>query len=64
MLYDYLQQASEVSQIIVTTHSPIILDVVDYNKAFIFVVNRNTGKTEVKKVSEAQLEPVRKSLYA
>lgn len=62
MLYDYLQQADEVSQIILTTHSPIILDVVNLEKDTILVVNRTDGKTDVKKVSDVQLEPVRKSL--
>ncbi len=62
MLYDYLQQADEVSQILVTTHSPIILDVVNLEKDTIFVVNRIDGKTDVKKVTDAQLVPVRKSL--
>ena len=62
MLYDYLQQADEVSQILVTTHSPIILDVVSLEKDAIFVVNRIDGKTDVKKVTDAQLVPVRKGL--
>ena len=62
MLYDYLQQADEVSQIILTTHSPIILDVVNLEKDTILVVNRIDGKTDVRKVTDVQLEPVRKSL--
>jgi len=62
MLYDYLKQASEVSQVMVTTHSPIILDVVDVDRDVILVVNRIDGKTDVKRVAEAQLEPVRRSL--
>ena len=62
MLYDYLRQADEVSQIMVTTHSPIILDVVDLENDTILVVNRIDGKTDVRKVTDAQLLPVRKSL--
>lgn len=62
MLYEYLKQTSEVSQIIVTTHSPIILDVVDLQNDIILVVNRIDGKTDVKRVTDAQLDPVRKSL--
>jgi len=62
MLYDYLQQAGEVSQVLVTTHSPILLDVVDCDRDVILVVKRIEGKTDVRKVTEAQLEPVRKSL--
>ena len=62
MLYDYLQQADEVSQIFVTTHSPVILDVVDVEKDIVFVVERIDGKTNVKKVDDSQLKPVRDSL--
>jgi predicted ATPase len=62
MIYDYLQQADEVSQVIVSTHSPILLDVADIEKDCIFMVNRIEGKTDVRKVTEAQLLPVRKSL--
>lgn len=64
MLYEYLQQASEVSQIFVTTHSPIILEVVNFDRDVIMVVNRVDGKTDVKQVEESHLEPVRKSLLS
>jgi len=62
MLYEYLRQASEVSQIFVTTNSPIILDVVDVRNDAIFVVSRANGKTNIHKISDAQLKPVRDSL--
>ncbi len=62
MLYDYLRQASEVSQVILTTHSPIMLDVANVERDAIFVVNRVSGKTSIKQALEEQLEPVRKSL--
>ena len=62
MLYDYLQQASEVSQVLITTHSPIMLDVVNVERDAIFVVNRVEGKTEIKRVGDEQLQPVRQSL--
>jgi len=62
MLYDYLRQTSEVSQIFVTTHSPIILDVVDVRNDAIFVVSRADGKTDIHKMTDAQLQPVRESL--
>ncbi len=64
LLYDYLNQAREVSQILVTTHSPIILDVLDIERDGVFVVNRIEGRTDIKKVTGAQLEPVRKSLLS
>ncbi len=62
MLVDYLRQASEVSQIMLTTHSPIVLDIIDISKDVVFVVNRFDGQTTVKEVKESQLEPVRNSL--
>lgn len=62
MIYDYLKQASEISQVMVTTHSPIILDVVDVDRDDIMVVNRIDGKTDIKKVGETQLEAVCKNL--
>ena len=62
MLYDYLLQASELSQIILTTHSPIILDVINPAKDTIFVVSKTDGKTSVKKMTDELLEPVRKKL--
>ncbi|MDJ0766472.1 MAG: AAA family ATPase [Myxococcota bacterium] len=62
MLYEYLQQASEVSQILITTHSPIILDLLMLERDSVFVVNRVDGKTQIKVVTENQLKPVRESL--
>ena len=62
MVYDYLLQASEVSQILLTTHSPIILDVADVDKVSIAMVDRRDGKTLVRTVSPEQLAPVRQSL--
>ena len=62
MIYDYLKQASELSQVLVTTHSPILLDVVDCARDAIFVVERADGKTVIEKVGDEQLEPVRSSL--
>ncbi len=64
MIYDYLLQASEVSQVIITTHSPIILDVVDAERDHIFVVERRAGQTCVRRVSDKQLEPVRENLLS
>jgi predicted ATPase len=62
MLYDYLRQASEESQVMVTTHSPIILDVADHERDVVLVVDRQDGKTDVGRVSEAKLKPVRQRL--
>ena len=62
MLYDYIRQASEVSQIFLTTHSPIMLDVIDLERDAVFVVERADGKTNLKQAGTSQLEPVRKNL--
>ncbi len=64
MVYQYLAQASEVSQVIITTHSPIILDVADIARDRIFVVERTGGQTAVRRVSDQQLAPVRKKLLS
>jgi len=64
MIYDYLRQTSEVSQVLITTHSPIMLDVVDVEHDAIFVVNRISGKTDIKQVTDEHLEPVRRSLLS
>jgi predicted ATPase len=50
MIYDYLKQASAVSQVILTTHSPIMLDVLNVEEDAVFVVNRKDEKTDVKRV--------------
>ena len=62
LLYDYLNQASEMSQVLFTTHSPLILDVVDIDKVSLFSVDRLRGVTRVGAISDVQLEPVRKRL--
>jgi predicted ATPase len=55
MLYDYMKQASEVSQVIFTTHSPIILDVVDVDTDLLFSVDRTDGVTSVRQLTDEQL---------
>ncbi|RME50176.1 MAG: hypothetical protein D6790_21575 [Caldilineae bacterium] len=64
MLYDYLHQASQQSQILVSTHSPILLDQTNLETDKVFVVERKGGKTSVAQVTEEQLEPVRKRLLS
>ena len=64
MIYEYLVQASEVSQVIITTHSPIILDVADVERDRIFVVERSNGYTDVRCMSEEQLAPVHQKLLS
>ncbi len=62
LVYDYLREASETSQVLVTTHSPHLLDLIDPDHDAIYVVQVVDGKTEVARVTEQQLEPVKRSL--
>lgn len=62
MLYDYLKQASEVSQVLVTTHSPVLLDVVDIDQDAVFVVERRDGVTAVQRMGEREKRPVQARL--
>ncbi len=63
LVYDYLRQASEISQVLVTTHSPHLLDLLDPERDVIYLVQAMDGKTEVRRLSEEHLEPVRSSLF-
>jgi len=64
MLMDYLRQASEVSQVFITTHNPILLDRVEIDRDPVFMVTRSAGETRVDRVSEHQLDPVRRNLLS
>jgi predicted ATPase len=60
LLYDFLKQASRRSQVIVTTHSPELLDRVEADD--VRVVLRNHGGTTVAPMSAAQRNAVRAGL--
>ncbi len=62
LIYDFLAQASTVSQILVTTHSPVLLDVVNLDQSTILGVDRSGGKTRVQTVDQATLASVREGL--
>ncbi len=64
LLYDYIQQAAQTSQIILTTHSPVLLDVLDLDQTDIFVVTRQQGETQIVKLTDAQIEPTKKHLMS
>ena len=64
LVVDYLRQAAEVSQVIVTTHSPVFLDVLDVDRDAIFVVERREGKTDARRAGEEHLAPVRRQLLS
>ena len=60
LLYDFLKQASRRSQVLVTTHSPELLDLVDADD--VRVVLRDQEGTTVAPMSLEQREPVRQGL--
>lgn len=62
LLMDYLRQASERSQVILTTHSPILLDLLNVEHDHLFVAGRRGGITRLERVSDATLAPVRQDL--
>lgn len=64
MLYDYVQQALTTSQVLLTTHSPLILDVIDPDQATLVVVERHDGATGLRQVAAKELEPVRERLLS
>ncbi len=64
MLYDYIKQASKNSQILLTTHSPIMLDVIDIERDSLYIVERKDGVTAIKRADPDKLEPVRKGLLS
>lgn len=60
LLYDHLKQATRRSQVIVTTHSPELLDLVDPDD--VRVVMRAEGETVVAPMSASQRDVVRSGL--
>ena len=62
LLYDYLHQASSMSQVVITTHSPVLLDAFDVERDSVFVVECVNGATIVGPLAEHELEPVRQRL--
>ena len=62
LLFDYLRQASARSQVLMTTHSPLLLDLIDVDRDAVFVVERSQGKTTVQRVGNEQLQPIRDRL--
>lgn len=62
LLYEHLKEASERSQIIVTTHSPLFLNYVKLDECRVFVVGRGDCGTNVVPLSESQRESVKRKL--
>ncbi|NOY92026.1 MAG: AAA family ATPase [Deltaproteobacteria bacterium] len=64
LLFDYLRQSSERSQVLITSHSPILLDCADVDRDALFVVERHAGVTEIARVADDTLAPVRSRLLS
>jgi predicted ATP-binding protein involved in virulence len=62
LLFDYLKQASRRSQVIITTHSPDLLDLMDVED--VRVVTREQGITRVEVMAEKQRTAVRSRLVS
>ena len=64
LLYDYLKEASRRSQVIVTTHSPAVLDLLDLEECRMFLVGRGESGTEVRPLSQPHLTSIKKELLS
>ncbi len=62
LIYDYLSEASVRSQILVTTHSPILLDYLDLGESSVFVVQRSGAVSSVYPLSKEHKDAVRSQL--
>jgi predicted ATPase len=62
-LLDALREASESTQVIVTTHSPDLLDFADPDKELLLAVYAEKGETQIAPVDEASRKAVRDRLY-
>jgi predicted ATPase len=60
LLYDFLHQASRDTQVLITTHSPELLDLLDPD--YVRVVNRTGGATEVAPLHASQVRAVKDRL--
>jgi predicted ATPase len=62
-LMDALREAASHTQIIVTTHSPDLLDQVEMQTETLLAVVSNQGKTTIAPIDEASREAIRQHLY-
>lgn len=62
LLYDYLRQASDVGQVIFTTHSPEMLDLLDVDE--VRLVERRDGITSIRSLSHDQRNVVQQRLMS
>jgi predicted ATPase len=62
-LLDALREATLFTQVIVTTHSPDLLDSANIDDELLLAVHADKGTTQIAPVDEASREAVRKGLY-
>ncbi len=62
LIFDYVRQGTARSQVFITTHSPILLDLVDVEQDTILAVERRGSVTHIAAVSDNALAPVRRRL--
>ena len=63
VLLDALREASVNNQILITTHSPDLLDLVDIDTDSLFAVSDTTGTTVIEPIDDASVMAIRKHLY-
>lgn len=63
ILLDALREASQDSQIIVTSHSPDLLDIVDLNSESILAVHKEAGDTVIAPIDPASVAVLQQGLY-
>ncbi|MBI4902185.1 MAG: AAA family ATPase [Acidobacteria bacterium] len=63
ILLDALREASGETQIVVTSHSPDLLDIVDLNRESILAVHAEKGDTEIAPIDPASVAMLRRGLY-
>jgi len=63
-LLDALREASDFCQMVVTTHSPDLLDRVELEREEILVAQAGQGATRIAPVDEASVESVKRHLYS
>jgi predicted ATPase len=62
LLYDYMHEAAEHGQVLLTTHSPDLLDLLETDS--VRVVSRRDGATAVEPLDETQREVVQRGLFS
>jgi predicted ATPase len=63
ILLDALREASHDSQILVTSHSPDLIDIVDLNSEAILAVHKEAGDTVIAPIDQASAEVLKQGLY-